>query len=65
MLTKLVKNSVITNVSHREEDYTLAARYSRETPIPGLIARLVCTECSGKLDVRVHVPRLGKFGGRE
>jgi hypothetical protein len=42
----------------------LADRYGRDAPLPDLIARLTCTECGGKLSVRVHVPRLEKFGGR-
>jgi hypothetical protein len=37
---------------------------ARDAVLFDLIARLVCTGCGGKLDVRVHVPRLAKFGGR-
>jgi hypothetical protein len=42
----------------------LADRYGRDAILLDLIARLTCAECSGKLDVRVHVPRLAKFEGR-
>lgn len=43
---------------------TLATRYGRDTPIPDLVARLTCSQCGGKLDMRVHVPRLAKFGAK-
>jgi hypothetical protein len=43
---------------------TLADLYGSDAVLLDLIARLTCTECRGKLDVRVHVPRLDKFGGR-
>jgi hypothetical protein len=43
----------------------LVDRYGRDAVLFDLIARLVCTDCGGRLDVRVHVPRLAKFGGRE
>ena len=42
----------------------LADRYGRDAPLPDLIRRLVCSDCRGKLDLRVHVPRLATFGGR-
>jgi hypothetical protein len=44
---------------------TLADRYGRYAVLFDLIARLTCADCSGKLDIRVHVPRLAKFGARE
>ena len=43
---------------------SLVERYGHDTPLLDLIARLVCTGCGGRLNVRVHVPRLAKFGGR-
>jgi hypothetical protein len=42
----------------------LADRYGRDAVLLDLIARLTCTDCRAKLDMRVHVPRLAKFGGR-
>jgi hypothetical protein len=43
---------------------TLAARYGRNAVLFDVAKRLVCKECGGKLDTRVHVPRLTKFSGR-
>jgi hypothetical protein len=42
----------------------LADRYGRDAVLFDVAKRLVCKECGGKLDTRVHVPRLAKFGGR-
>jgi hypothetical protein len=42
----------------------LADRYGRDAVLFDVTKRLVCKECGGKLDTRVHVPRLAKFGGR-
>jgi hypothetical protein len=42
----------------------LADRYGRDAILFDVAKRLVCKECGGKLDTRVHVPRLAKFGGR-
>jgi predicted metal-binding protein len=42
----------------------MAARSGREEVLLDLITWLTCTECGGRLDFRVHVPRLAKFGGR-
>ena len=52
--------------AHRETAQleAFAGRYGRAAILFDVAKRLVCKECGGKLDTRVHVPRLAKFGGR-
>jgi hypothetical protein len=45
-----------TSTSTPRSSKPLPIRYGRDAVLFDLIRRLTCAECSGKLDVRVHVP---------
>ena len=41
---------------------SLGERYGRGVALPDVMERVVCAACGGKADLRVHVPRLERFG---